>query len=367
MRQDRNEQFMAMCLGLAEKGKGYVSPNPLVGAVLVKDGRVMARGYHHRFGGPHAEVECLKRYNGGLDNTILYVNLEPCAHQGKTPPCADLIIESGIRSVVVGMKDPNPLVSGKGIRKLRRAGVSVTTGVLEQQAMELNRIFVTHITKRRPFIHVKIAQTLDGKIARHQKSPTQITGLASRQLVHEWRAEHDAVLIGAGTIRSDNPSLTVRLAEGRDPAVVILDNSLSLNSKHRILMTAHRRRVILFAHDRTLRQQRGKVQELTSLGVCVIPIKSSGRYPPLRKIMKALYRMKIGSVLVEGGSAVFSQFRNEGLVDMLSIFVSPVVFGSGVPAFARQAGSGFHVDRLSRSDLSVRVIESDALLQYNFN
>jgi diaminohydroxyphosphoribosylaminopyrimidine deaminase / 5-amino-6-(5-phosphoribosylamino)uracil reductase len=367
MRQDRDEQYMAMCLRLAKKGKGYVSPNPLVGAVLVKNGRVVAHGYHHRFGGPHAEVECLRRYKGILDNTTLYVNLEPCAHQGKTPPCADLIIESGIPSVVVGMKDPNPLVSGKGIRKLRRAGISVTTAVLQQRAIELNRIFVTNMTKQRPFIHVKIAQTLDGIIALHQKSPTKITCLESQRLVHEWRAEHDAILVGAGTIRSDNPSLTVRLAEGRDPAVVILDNSLSVSSKQRILMTAHRRRVILFVRDRAFRQQRRKVRELTSLGVTVIPIKSTKRYLPLRRIMRELYQMNIVSVLVEGGSAVFGQFRREGLFDMLSIFVSPVVFGSGVPAFAKHVSSGFNLNRGSRGDLTVREIGSDALLQYNFN
>jgi diaminohydroxyphosphoribosylaminopyrimidine deaminase/5-amino-6-(5-phosphoribosylamino)uracil reductase len=367
MRRYRNEQFMAMCLRLAEKGKGHVSPNPLVGAVLVKDGRVVAHGYHHRFGGPHAEVECLKRYNGGLGNTTLYVNLEPCSHQGKTPPCADLIIESGIRSVVVGMKDPNPLVAGRGIRRLRRAGIRVTTGVLEQEARKLNRVFVTYITKRRPFIHVKIAQTLDGKIALHRRSRIRITGSESRKLVHKWRAEHDAILVGAGTIRADNPRLDVRLAEGRNPAVVVLTRSLSLNPKHRILMMGHRQRVILFVHARSAREKQQKVRELTSTGISVIPIRSRGHYLPLRQIMRELYQLNIGSVLVEGGGEVFTQFTNAGLIDLLSIFVSPMVLGSGVPAFSKQIGSRFGANQRLHGELCVQAIGSDALLQYNFN
>lgn len=367
MRRENIERFMAMCLRLAEKGKGYVSPNPLVGAVLVKGGHVVARGYHRRFGGPHAEVECLRSYTGGFDNTTLYVNLEPCSHYGKTPPCADLIIESGIRSVVVGMKDPNPLVSGKGIRKLRRAGVKVMSCGLRGQAKELNRAFLTYITKQRPFIHMKIAQSLDGKIARDRGSRIKVTGFESRRLVHEWRAEHDAILVGAGTIRVDNPSLTVRLAEGRDPAVIILDKSLSLDPRHRVLRSARRRRVILFVDRGVAQRRKKKVQEFTSLGVCVLPIPSGDHYIPLGRVMKALYRMNIGSVLVEGGSAVFTQFHNEGLVDTLSVFISPRVFESGIPAFAGPPGRGVKRDHLSDAGVSVRTIGSDALLQYNFN
>ena len=197
---DDHERFMSECLLLAELGKGQVSPNPLVGAVLVRDGRVVARGYHQRCGGPHAEMNCLAHYTGDVRSATMYVSLEPCSHHGKTPPCADMLSGSGLRHVVVGMKDPNPLVSGRGIERLRNAGVEVTVGVLEREARELNRVFVTHIRAKRPYVHVKIAQSMDGFIASPNARRRWISSAASRALVHRWRAEYDAVLVGAGTV-----------------------------------------------------------------------------------------------------------------------------------------------------------------------
>ena len=325
---------MRECFRLAAKGKGYVSPNPLVGAVLVRKGVIVARGYHKRFGDAHAEVECLRAYSGSLAHTTLYVNLEPCSHDGKTPPCADLIIQRGIKKVVVAMKDPNPHVAGKGIAKLRRAGVEVVTGVLKAEALRLNRWFVTNITARRPYVHLKIAQTRDGFIGRNNAPLQYITSLPSRKLVHRWRSEYDAVLVGAGTIRADNPLLNVRLAKGRDPAVVVLDGRLSVSGEERVFASAKTRAVLLCTSIQAERKHRNKISTLRSRGVSVLSFASRAGELNLRQVLRELYKRKIGSLLVEAGSTTVMQFLDKRLADELSIFISPKVYGEGVPLLA---------------------------------
>jgi diaminohydroxyphosphoribosylaminopyrimidine deaminase/5-amino-6-(5-phosphoribosylamino)uracil reductase len=358
---------MTECLRLAEKGRGFVSPNPMVGAVLVKQGRIVARGFHRRFGGPHAEVECIRSYDGTLRGATLYVNLEPCSHHGKTPPCTDLIINSGIRKVVVGMKDPNPLVAGNGLRRLRRAGVRVISGVLEQEARELNRVFVTHITRRRPFVHVKVAQSLDGKIALERGSPVWITGKEARKLVHQWRAEHDAILVGANTIRVDDPFLTVRLARGRNPAAVILDGDLSISLRARVLKTARQRNVIIIANEKVVRRRIRKMKELTSQGVLVLPLLSKSNHLSLNIILRKLYRLNIGSLLVEGGSNVFTQFLEGDNIDLLSVFLAPAFMGKGVPAIDQMYHSHRYPIWMSNCRASSRSVGKDTLLQFRFD
>ena len=264
MNSRHHERFMEVCLHLAEKGRGLVSPNPLVGAVLVRANRIVAQGYHRRFGGPHAEVECLRRYSGHPGSTTLYVNLEPCTYFGKTPPCTDLIIRSGIKTVVVGMKDPNPRVNGSGIRRLRTSGITVVPGILEGNARALNRAFITYVTKARPLVHVKIAQSLDGKIAQRLNSSTRVTGREAERLVHRMRSEHDAILVGAGTVRVDNPLLNVRLVKGIDPAAVVIDGRLSVGVERRLWRTARHRRVLLLTSPRSIRNHANKVKELCS-------------------------------------------------------------------------------------------------------
>jgi diaminohydroxyphosphoribosylaminopyrimidine deaminase / 5-amino-6-(5-phosphoribosylamino)uracil reductase len=355
---------MAMCIALARKGIGYVSPNPLVGAVLVRSGRVVARGYHHRFGGPHAEVECLQRYRGPMTGTVLYVNLEPCSHFGKTPPCADLIIERGVSRVVVGMTDPNPLVSGRGIRKLRRAGIRVDTGILTMESEELNFPFCISMRKMRPFVHVKVAQTLDGKIARTNNRPSRISGNAAATLVHRWRSEHDAILVGAGTIRSDNPRLTVRKASGRDPAVVVVDGKLTLNARHRVFASARRRRVYLICDRNAMERNPGKVRALSSRGVIVSPLTGNeGRISPQR-ILEYLHKQNIGSILVEGGANIFGQFASKRYCDRLSVIIAPRIFGSGVAAFDGRVDRQFLARPFDVNRDSLQKIGSDYLIQY---
>ncbi len=351
---------MAECFRLAQKGKGSVSPNPLVGAVLVKENRIVAKGWHRRFGGPHAEVECLRSYKGNTRETTLYVNLEPCSHHGKTPPCADFVAEARIPTVVVAMKDPNPLVSGRGIRKLRKSGVKVISGVLRQEAEQLNRSFITYITKRRPFVHVKIAQTLDGKIALREGASTQISGSEAQRMVHTWRVEHDAILVGAGTVQADDPLLTTRLVKGRSPVVVILDGSFSIDLHARVLKTTATRRVILFVDEREATKQEKKRREITLNGVTVIPITTKDKRFNLDGVMDCLYQMNIASILVEGGSDVFTQFLKNGPVDTLSILISPQVFGEGVPAIGRPLAISGIPDFTQR-------LGKDILLQFTFD
>jgi diaminohydroxyphosphoribosylaminopyrimidine deaminase/5-amino-6-(5-phosphoribosylamino)uracil reductase len=323
-----DEIFMRECFRLALRGAGRVSPNPLVGAVLVKGGTIVSRGYHHVFGGPHAEVNCLNAFNGDPTGTTLFVNLEPCAHTGKTPPCVDLILSKKIGTVVIATRDPNPLVSGRGIQSLRRAGVNVRVGILESEARWLNRAFFTSIMLARPHVHLKIAKSRDGLIASPGKS-RWISSPASRRLVHRWRAALDAVLVGAGTIRADNPRLDVRHVDGRDPAVVILDGRLRTPPGAHVL--SHGRRVVLFTTERSMKEGSRKVAVLRSKGVEVVPIASRSPMLPLDRVLVELYKRNIGSVLVEGGRTVFSRFLSSGLVDELSVFVAPKYLRTGVP------------------------------------
>jgi diaminohydroxyphosphoribosylaminopyrimidine deaminase/5-amino-6-(5-phosphoribosylamino)uracil reductase len=354
-----DEAAMRECLRLAAKGRGRVSPNPLVGAVLVKSGRIVSRGYHRRFGAPHAEVECLKKYNGDPKGTTLYVNLEPCAHHGKTPPCTDLIIRTGISRVVTAMKDPNPLVAGKGFRRLRRAGVNVVTGVLEDEARHLNRHFVTQMSRQRPFVHVKIAQSLDGYITSAPGVSRWITSAASRRLVHRWRAEHDAVLVGAGTVAADNPRLNVRMARGRNPQIVVLDGSLRTSADAQLFRTRQAPYIVV---DRQIAGKKAaKVRSLVSRGAIIIAITGKRRRVPLTRVLQELYRRGIGSILVEGGAEVFRLFLKERLADQISLFIAPRFFGHGLRTLGRNV-RGITLT-LSRRDLSVKKVGPDILIQ----
>ncbi len=351
-------EYMRECFRLARMGEGMVSPNPLVGAVLVRGGRIIGRGYHRRFGGPHAEVECLKHARGQVAGATLYVNLEPCSHFGKTPPCADLIVRSGIRKVVVATADPNPRVSGRGIRRLRSAGIVVDVGVLEEDARNLNRSFFLHIARRRPYVHVKIAQTLDGMIASRSGRPRWISSRESRAMVHRWRAQYDAVLVGVGTVIADDPRLTVRMHKGRNPATVILDGGLRV-PEDAALFKADRHVFVITSASALTRSAR-KAKRLEKRGAILLGIRGSGITLNLYQAMKALYHHDIGSVLVEGGREVFSQFLRRGPVDELSIFLAPTVMGHGISAVTN-AGRRHSTVRFSR--WSAMPVGRDILIQ----
>jgi diaminohydroxyphosphoribosylaminopyrimidine deaminase/5-amino-6-(5-phosphoribosylamino)uracil reductase len=310
--------FMQRALDLAERGKGTVRPNPLVGCVLVHEGNIIGEGYHEQYGGPHAEVNAIASVTDPklLTDATAYVSLEPCSHWGKTPPCANLLVEKGIKSVVVATLDPNPLVAGKGVKLLEQAGISVQVGLLEQEARWQNRRFFCQQEKHRPYLILKWAQTQDGFIARENFDSKWISGTQSRQLVHQWRAEEQAILVGKNTALHDNPRLNVRDWTGSDPIRVVLDSKLELPAD-------------LHLFDQqipTLCYTTRKSEKLTNLEWVKLPQIS------LEALLADLHARQIQSILIEGGSQTIHQFLAAGLWDEARVFTAPIEFGRGIAA-----------------------------------
>ena len=364
MKKEIHEQYMRECFAQAERGQGRVSPNPMVGALLVRGGRIVGRGWHRRFGAPHAEIDLLNKVRGDLRTATLYVNLEPCSHYGKTPPCVDRLIASGIRSVVIAMVDPNPLVAGRGIRKLREAGIHVTTGVLQREARQLNKFFLKHITTGVPYVHLKIAQTIDGYIG-GPGAPRWITSVPAQRLVHRWRAEYDAVCIGAGTVTADDPNITVRHVRGRHPHVVVLDGRVSLKDSATLLRITHSRYVFLCVEEDYSRRLRAKILRLEDRGVIILRFKGRRGVIGLRDVLHEVYKYGIGSLLVEGGSEVFAAFRDQDLADEISVFVAPFMLGGGTQVYARPRVDA--AKQFRPSETSVRTVGRDVLFNTRYS
>ena len=310
--------FMQRALDLAERGKGTVRPNPLVGCVLVHEGKIIGEGYHEQYGGPHAEVNAIASVTDPklLAAATAYVSLEPCSHWGKTPPCANLLVEKGIKSVVVATLDPNPLVAGKGVKLLEEAGISVQVGLLEREARWQNRRFFCQQEKHRPYLILKWAQTQDGFIARENFDSKWISSSQSRQLVHQWRAEEQAILVGKNTALHDNPRLNVRDWTGSDPIRVVLDSKLELPAD-------------LHLFDQqipTLCYNLLKSEKLTNLEWVQLPQLS------LEALLADLHARQIQSVLIEGGSQTIHQFLAADLWDEARVFTAPIQFERGIAA-----------------------------------
>ncbi|UWX58756.1 bifunctional diaminohydroxyphosphoribosylaminopyrimidine deaminase/5-amino-6-(5-phosphoribosylamino)uracil reductase RibD [Chlorobaculum sp. MV4-Y] len=327
-----DETYMRRCLELAERGAGSVSPNPMVGSVVVHDGRVIGEGWHRQYGGPHAEVNAIASVEDEalLRESTLYVNLEPCSHYGKTPPCADLIIEKRIPRVVVGCLDPHEKVAGKGITKLRDAGIEVTVGVLEAESERLNEAFMTSHRKGRPFVALKTAQTLDGRIATSLGASKWITGEASRREVHRLRSVYDAVLCGASTVIADDSELTVRLCDGRQPLRVLLDRRLQVPVEARIFNSEAK--TLVFA----LRDEADPalVSQLEARGVEVATVGEAEGSLDLGEVFAELHKRRVLSVMVEGGNRLSAAMVRSGFVDKYYIFIAPKLFGGdGLASF----------------------------------
>ncbi len=322
---------MTHCIELARRGAGEVSPNPMVGCVVVKDGRIIGEGYHAKYGEAHAEVNAIRSATESVQGAELYVNLEPCSFFGKTPPCVDLLIEKQIGKVYVSMLDPNPLVNGKGIQKLRAAGIEVEVGIEELQARRLNEIFTKFITKRRPFVALKIGQSLDGRIALSNGKSRYITSKDSLKKVHELRVRYDSVLVGANTVRTDNPQLTVRFVRGRSPTKIVLDGNLSVPIESKIFAGG---RTIIFHRAPVVSNSTATLAKIKALRKRGIELMSmpGGRSGSLNldKVLKAVAALDIASVLVEGGAKIFSQFIESGFADKLHLFIAPKILGSGL-------------------------------------
>jgi diaminohydroxyphosphoribosylaminopyrimidine deaminase/5-amino-6-(5-phosphoribosylamino)uracil reductase len=355
---------MARVLELARKGAGRTSPNPMVGAVVVKNGRVVGEGYHKKAGFPHGEVEALKKAGPKAKGADLYVNLEPCCHFGKTPPCTDAILTAGIRKVIVGMRDPNKLVIGKGIRQLRQKGIEVTTGVLGRECTRLNEFFIKFICTQRPFVILKTAVSLDGKIATSSGQSQWITGSKARQRVHQIRNEVDAIVAGAGTIVADNPFLTTRLGKKsnvKHPVRVILDNENLVPLNANVFKNTESQQV-LYVTGKNLPVSREKA--LTQKGVEILPLKEKKGGVDLLHLMQALGEKELTSVLVEGGGEVNASFLEAGLVDKVMVFVAPLLIG-GRDAPGPVGGLGFRrlEEAMKIKNMTVNSIGNDWLLE----
>ena len=313
-----DSRYMQRALELAELGRGSVSPNPMVGCVIVHQGKIIGEGYHKKYGEAHAEVNAIHSVNDHsiFPESTVYVTLEPCAHHGKTPPCADLLIEKKIKRVVVACRDPFDQVDGKRIEKLQKAGLDVELGILEKEAIELNKRFLTSVQKERPYVILKWAQTSDGFVARENYDSKWISNSYSRQLVHKWRTEEDAILVGKNTAIHDDPLLTSREWKGNNPIRVLLDSNLEVNKTFN-LFNEDAPTLIL-----------NSIKEEKAGNIEWIKTDMNNPWSVLRK----LHERKIQSVIIEGGSQVLNSFINENCWDEARVFTSETTFGNGIAA-----------------------------------
>ena len=312
------EQYMRLALALAQKGEGHVAPNPLVGCVIVKDGRIIAEGWHERFGGPHAEKNALAHCTEDPAGAALFVTMEPCCHYGKTPPCTQAIIASGIRKVFVGCVDPNPNVAGKGIAALRQARILVEEGVLEEPCRRINERFFHFITTKKPFVALKYAMTLDGKIATATGESRWITGITARNHVQRLRKQYSAILVGIGTVLADDPLLTCRIDPEASPLRVICDRNLRLPLESQLVQTARQSPVLV------LTQTDGeKAEALRAQGVEVVCFP----HLTMKEAVDELGRRNIDSLLVEGGSQILGAFVQEGIGERVFAYLAPKILG----------------------------------------
>lgn len=325
--------FMKQALLLARKGLGSTSPNPAVGAVIVKKGKVIARGFHKKAGAPHAEPEAFSGATGSVKGATLYVTLEPCCHTGKkTPPCTQGIIASGVKKVVIGALDPNPKVSGRGAKALRAAGIEVITGVLEQECRAINGWYEKYIATGLPFVTLKLASTLDGKVATSTCESKWITCLESRKAVHRLRALNDAIMVGSSTVIEDDPELTTRLVKGKSPKRVILDSRLSVPLSSKIFNTEGGQ-VIIFTSDNA---RPSRIKAFEKKGAVVKKARTDKKgLLDLRAVIEELGKMEVASVLCEGGPKVAASLIRLGLADRVSLFIAPkLIGGDGLASIA---------------------------------
>jgi diaminohydroxyphosphoribosylaminopyrimidine deaminase/5-amino-6-(5-phosphoribosylamino)uracil reductase len=358
-----DRHFMNMALDLAAKGQGFTSPNPMVGAVVVKDDQVVGRGYHKIAGGSHAEVNALEAAGEFAKGATLYVTLEPCNHTGRTPPCTRKILELGVAHVVAAMKDPNPKVAGNGAEFLKQNGVQVTTGVCEAQAQQLNEAFVKYVRTGRPFVMAKCAATLDGRIATRTGDSRWVTGEPARRYVHQLRHGTDAIMVGINTIRNDDPSLTTRLPgmQGSDPARVILDTHLTISPDARVLQQASAAPTILVAG---LPVAGNKKRAAEKAGARVLEVALKNDLIDMNALMEQLGAMELTSLLIEGGSRVLASAFNRAVVDKVFFFYAPKILGGddGVP-ICSGPGAKLMGECIGIRDIAVHRLGDDVLIE----
>ena len=325
-----DEQFMKLALKLAAKGRGYASPNPMVGAVIVKKGRIIGQGWHRCCGENHAEVNAIQSATENVAGSTMYVTLEPCCHSGKTPPCTDLIICKKIKRVVIGTADSNPLVSCRGIKRLQAAGIEVKSGVLQDECRNLNEVFFHFMETGLPFVTVKYAQTLDGRIATATGQSQWISSPASLKFAHQLRAEHDAILVGIGTVLKDNPSLTVRRVRGRNPLRVVVDSGLALTTRFNVMQDLSQTPTLIAT---TRSPSDPAFQKLANTGAELVSVRSNkNNHVNLKQLLHHLAARNISSVLIEGGSQIITSALKDNLVNRLVTVIAPKILGKGIEA-----------------------------------
>ncbi|MBQ5856469.1 MAG: bifunctional diaminohydroxyphosphoribosylaminopyrimidine deaminase/5-amino-6-(5-phosphoribosylamino)uracil reductase RibD [Bacteroidales bacterium] len=381
-------EYMQRAIALAKKGAGFVNPNPMVGCVVVKDNEIITEGYHEYYGGLHAERNALTHTTADCNGATLYVTLEPCCHYGKTPPCTEIIIEKGIKKVVVGLLDPNPLVAGKGIKILEDAGIEVVTGVEVDKIKELNKVFLKYIKTKRPYVLLKTAMTLDGKIASYTGDSKWITNEKSRQLVHKLRSEMMGIVAGIGTVKADNPMLNCRLenqqptANSQQPDIhqpirIIVDTKASISLDSNIVKTANEYRTILAigrdvtpvaskkqeCRDVTLVAS-DKVEMLKSLNVEILYCEEKDGHVDINDLMIKLGQKGIDSLLLEGGATLNAAFLQAGCVDEVYAFIAPKIIG-GEHSKSPVGGQGIELmkDAIMLKDIKIETFDNDILIK----
>ena len=365
-------EYMQRAIELARLGAGFVNPNPMVGCVVVKDDTIITEGYHEYYGGLHAERNALTNTTADCKDATLYVTLEPCCHHGKTPPCTDIIIEKGIKKVVVGLLDPNPLVSGKGISILENAGIEVITGVEEEKIKELNKVFLKYIKTKRPYVLLKTAMTLDGKIASYTGDSKWITNESSRKLVHKLRSEMMGIVAGIGTVKADNPMLNCRMEVQRptannqqpnihQPIRIIVDTKASISLESQIVTTANKYRTII-AHTNSASQE--NIEKLNSMKVETLLCDEKDSHVDINDLMIKLGEKGIDSLLLEGGSCLNAAFLQAGCVDEVYAFIAPKIIG-GEHCKSPIGGNGIELmkDAITFDKVEIEQIENDILIK----
>lgn len=359
----KHQKFMRLALSLARKAQGLTSPNPLVGAVVVKKGKIIGRGYHQKAGREHAEVIALDKAGRAASGSTLYVTLEPCCHFGQTPPCVEKIVAAGVREVIFAMFDPNPLNNGKGAQFLRRQGIKVTPGILQEEAKALNRPFIKYVTQKLPFVTVKVAQSLDGKIATSSGNSRWISSVCARKFAHKLRRQADAILVGVNTVLTDNPLLSCRNGAGLDkkqPKKVIVDTRLRLAPNAKIFSPRSPAQVIVAT---TRFAPRAKAIRLNKKARIMI-VKNETRKVDLRDLLKRLAKEGITHILIEGGGEIIASALKKKLVDRMIMFISPKIIG-GRQAPTAVEGKG--VDKISQAtilkDMQVKTIGAELMIE----
>lgn len=355
--------FMKYAIELAKKGTGAVNPNPLVGAVIVKNDRIIGEGWHEKYGGPHAEVNAFANATENVAGADMYVTLEPCSHFGNTPPCAHSIVKHGIKRVFIGMKDPNPLVCGKGIKILEKAGIEVICGIRENECKRLNSVFIKYITTKKPFVVMKYAMSLDGKIAAYTGKSKWISSEGSRILVQQMRNNLMSIMVGINTVLKDNPRLNCRIEGGRNPIKIVVDSKLRIPENAELLNDLKEGGCIIAVSSQ---YDRKKAERLLKKGVKIIEAPDKSEKVDLNFLMTELGKLKIDGILLEGGGSLNFSALDAGIVDMAVGFISPLILG-GAAALTPVEGLGFESPDTSihLTDVHISEYMGDCLIYGN--